>query len=463
MSETNDVEPDTEIVQRDAQGNYYVIRKGEGVRVNPDGSQHTPPANGEPDDSFADARAKIAVLKMSDEDQAEFLLETLVPNARERAKLESATAEVPGNRTAVLVFASDIPMERKHWLWKNRIAIGCISLVVGRMGIGKSTLTYELVANVTTGRLRGEYEGIPKYVGVCATEDSWATTIRPRLTAAGADLTKVFHIKTKEHKGDVGDAMLLKFPDDFDLIESACDQVDMTLLVVDPLISRIGDADTYKSSDVRKVLEPLKEIAERRKFSVIGIMHPKKGAVGDPLEQIAGAFGFGEVARSVHTVVMDPDTPDRRMFGTVKNNDYDKFKLKTYAFTIKNSEVPLDDGEMISIGALEWLENSDESIFDAIIRENKHLKNAASGQKSGEKKVSRVEAAAGFLTDHFTKHGPTSRPEIIGLGAVKGHSESSLNRAIKTEGFSTKRGSGVGAAALWGITEQFTTDEGELT
>jgi len=42
---------------------------------------------------------------------------------------------------------------KPEWLWPGFIRIGKVCLIIGEGGVGKSTLTYKLIAAVTTGTL----------------------------------------------------------------------------------------------------------------------------------------------------------------------------------------------------------------------------------------------------------------------------------------------------------------------
>ena len=61
-----------------------------------------------------------------------------------------------------------------------------------------------------------------------------------------------------------------------------------------------------------------------------------------------GSKAFTAVARSVHTVVPDPDdeTDQRRLFGTPKNN-LGRSDLPTLAFTITGHPIDTDDGHRL--------------------------------------------------------------------------------------------------------------------
>ena len=59
------------------------------------------------------------------------------------------------HRRLRLTRASSIEVRPVHWLWDQRLPLGSLSLIGGREGIGKSTLAYQLAADVTQGRLPG--------------------------------------------------------------------------------------------------------------------------------------------------------------------------------------------------------------------------------------------------------------------------------------------------------------------
>ncbi|MFI8255167.1 AAA family ATPase [Streptomyces filamentosus] len=67
----------------------------------------------------------------------------------------------------------------------GRIPLGGLTLVVGRGGIGKSTLLAEFTAWTTRGERKGEFYGKPRDVMYVADEDSLEDTATPRRLAAG--------------------------------------------------------------------------------------------------------------------------------------------------------------------------------------------------------------------------------------------------------------------------------------
>lgn len=320
----------------------------------------------------------------------------------------------PRSRALQLTPASAIRPRPVVWLWEGRLALGTLALLAGREGIGKSTSAYWIAARVTRGELPGESHGKPRGVLIAATEDSWEHTIVPRLMAAKADLDRVFRVEVRTaddiHVG-------LSLPHDLHALEDAAVQTDSGLLLLDPLMSRLGEQDTHKDSEVRIALEPLVALADRTGMAVLGIMHHNKSGSTDPLQLVMGSKAFTAVARSVHTVVIDPDddTEQRKLFGTPKNN-LGRTDLRTLTFTIVSTPVDTDEGTAWT-GRLVWGADLNESIGSVMGRAGDGTDKTATGE------------AADWLLDFLTMKGPVASAMVKSEGAKVGHSLDALKRA----------------------------------
>src|SRR5215211_8806832 len=92
---------------------------------------------------------------------------------------------------------SGVEPEKVSWLWPSWLALGKLALVDGDPGLGKSAMTLDLAARVSSGR--GFPDGAEcESAGVVllSAEDGLADTIRPRLDAAGADTSKILALAT---------------------------------------------------------------------------------------------------------------------------------------------------------------------------------------------------------------------------------------------------------------------------
>lgn len=346
-------------------------------------------------------------------------------------------------RRALLTSAADIQMRRVKWLWKERIALGTLSLVAGEPGMGKSTLVYWIVGQMTQGTLYGEFAGKPKDVIICATEDSWEHTIVPRLAAAGADRSRVYRVDISNADEVMSGLNLMT---DQDLLGEICEDKDIGLMVLDPLISRLGDKDTHKDSEVRKALEPMCAIADRLQFSIIGLMHHNKSGSTDPLKSVMGSTGFGAVARSVHSVVHAPqddedyDGPEQRLFGTIKNNlgktsGNGPHQLDTWLFHIETVTFDTEDDDPIplSVGSICWDGDAALSVADGMSEKARIEREG----KNSSKGPTKIELATAFLTNLFEKRGHAiKKTEVLEIAKqpMNGpHTEPTLDRAMRQD------------------------------
>jgi hypothetical protein len=229
------------------------------------------------------------------------------------------SAEKQRQGSPVLIRMADVKPEQVSWLWKQRVAFGKLNLIAGDPGVGKSFITLDIAARGTTGRdFPDGAPGCPPIpVVVLSAEDGTADTIRPRLEAAGADLNLVVQLRAKK----IGERELpiTSLSVDLEVLESAVEQTGARLVIVDPISAYMGDADSYKNSEVRAVLAPLAALAERKSIAVVGVTHLNKG--GDSaLYRVLGSIAFAATARALHGVCELSDSSGRRVFGWLKGN-----------------------------------------------------------------------------------------------------------------------------------------------
>lgn len=330
--------------------------------------------------------------------------------------LEQPVGPDPG-RHVDLTPAANIAPRRVRWTWDHRIATGTIALLAGPEGLGKSTVAYWLAARISRGELEGEHHGTPRGVLVCATEDSWAHTIVPRLMAHGADLHRVYRIQVRDDS-DIDHGLSL--PADLDDLARRATEVDAALLVLDPLMSRLHEGlDTHRDGDVRRALEPLADMAETTGLAVLGIIHHNKSGSVDPLQLVMASKAFTAVARSVHTVIRDPsdDTQNTRMLGTPKNN-LGTVDLPTLTFAIQPWTYPTDDGDGTT-GQIAWGPERRETIAEAL---------AATVRDPDEKNA--LDEAVEWLADYLEDAGGRAEAGPAQAAArAAGHAERTLRRA----------------------------------
>lgn len=349
-------------------------------------------------------------------------------------------------RRLVLTSADTISPRRVRWLWDGRVALGTLALLAGREGVGKSTVAYWLAARVTRGELPGEYQGEPRAALICATEDSWTHTIVPRLMAAGADLGRIHLMEVVADTVHVG----LSLPRDVPDVERAAAEVGAGLLLLDPLMSRLdAGLDSHRDHEVRQALEPLARLADQASVAVVGLIHHNKSTSTDPLQLVMGSRAFSAVARSVSTVIPDPDddTNTRRLFGTPKNN-LGRTDLPTLAFRVESHPIETDDGTAWT-GRVEWGDDSPVTIGEAMRR--------AVGDAREDQGA--ATECADWLRDHLTgqggcaESGPTKR-----AARSAGHSEWALRRARERLSIVTES-QGFPRVTTWSLPESLPSRE----
>lgn len=322
-------------------------------------------------------------------------------------------------RTVEFITAADVPPVKLEWLWYARLARGAITLLEGAPENGKSTLLLDLAARVSYGdSFPGEQTTRePGDVVMMIAEDDLATTVVPRLMAAGADLTRIhfLSITRDEH----GDPVPFHLSDDSKRLLAKCQDVNAVLVVVDPLVSFLGSrrghtVNTGNDMEVRKALGPLKDLAEHTRAAVVAIRHYRKGTAANAMEAGGGSVAFAALVRVILAALPDPEE-DRYLLAVAKNNLVQKQKRPAFAYTI----VPWECDE--DIGRIAWGEVVNMSANEILIAQ-------AEADKGGKK----AEAQA-FLEARLAEGDWVPSAEIF-KDALEGHglSDKALRRAKET-------------------------------
>jgi RecA-family ATPase len=195
-------------------------------------------------------------------------------------------------------------------------------MLAGEPGLGKSQLSAFLAAIVTTHGHWPNGEGRAELgsVIVLSAEDDAADTIVPRLSAAGAELSRV-HIVSAVTTDDHNGRRLFNLQSDLSALEETIAHVgDVRLVIIDPVSSYLGKIDSHKNAEVRTVLEPIGEMASRLRVAVVAVTHFSKGGGTSANNRIIGSIAFVAAARAAFIVSRDPDDDSRRLFVSSKNN-----------------------------------------------------------------------------------------------------------------------------------------------
>ena len=332
----------------------------------------------------------------------------------------------------VIVAESFVSIRAKptRWLWDGRIPLGNVTMLVGREKLGKSTLTVELAARLSRGDLPGDLNGQPAGSLILSYEDSPASTIKPRLLAAGADLD---HVRLVSASRD-GTQDLVSLPDDVERIAELAVEHGARLLIVDPFSASLnGNIDNHRDQDVRRAIAPLVALAGQANLAVLVLAHWNKASGGSPLDRVLGSRGLTAAVRSVLAFGVSPDadehSADRVLAHAASNLGPEAPSLTC---RIEARIVQAGDGEAIPTSRLVIVGESDARAEDLLVV-----------RREGER--SAIEQAADWLEDELADgEWRLSRD----LKAAANCSESTLKRAAKKLGVQEAR-RGFPAVTQW--------------
>jgi putative DNA primase/helicase len=212
-----------------------------------------------------------------------------------------------------VVRMADVEPVIVHWLWYPYIALGKFTILEGDPGLGKSWLTCAIAASVSLGRgLPGAEPFEPGDVLMLSAEDGLGDTLRPRLNAVEADVTRVFALNVP----------LTFNAEGLSNLEAAVVEYNPKLVVIDPLFAYTGGkTDIHRANECRAISAPLAAIAERSDCAIVAVRHlGKSRGGGHALNAGIGSIDFAAAARSVLLVGQDPDDHSKRALVQTKNN-----------------------------------------------------------------------------------------------------------------------------------------------
>lgn len=234
--------------------------------------------------------------------------------------MEAARAEPNVDADGVVFRTFDeIREEEIDWLWPSHLARGSVTLLCGDIDLGKSKVTLDLASRHSRGRPwpDGTPGGRAGVTIILSAEDHAGYTIKPRLTAMDADYKKVVNVEAVRVGGK---ERQLSLDTDLTMLESLVEATGADLIIIDPLNSYLGKADSWKDSEIRRVLGPLAKFSERAGVAIIGLVHLTKSTDRKALMRIQGSVAFPAFARLVFGVTENPAVEGERILVSMKAN-----------------------------------------------------------------------------------------------------------------------------------------------
>lgn len=332
--------------------------------------------------------------------------------------VEVATMGPP--RRARITWATEIEPEPVVWAWEDggegRIPAGSLSVAGGREGTGKSSFGIWMSAHASRGTLPGSFSGTPRKVFYVALEDSWKYTLVPRLIAAGADLNMIGRFEVVSLDDD---ELTLSLPHDNAILESEINQHNVALVVIDPLMSVIGERiDTHREREVRSALDPLAKIADRTGAVILGIAHFSKGGGTDAASLITGSGAFKNVPRSVFGFARDDADENQGRVMTQVKNSLGRDDLPSLGYVIESADVETKKGTATT-GKFVFTGESDRSVADI-------LRDSRTGPEEHEERKEATAWLVGYLIDNG---GEMPAKDVFKAGQAEGYTRDVLKRA----------------------------------
>jgi putative DNA primase/helicase len=302
------------------------------------------------------------------------------------------------------------------WLWRNKLPLGEITNFNGLPGEGKSVVTCNVAAAVTTGGkfLDGTENTLgPSEVLILSTEDRPETVLVPRLRAAGADLSKVILIKstlTTTATGKGGERSVA-LDADIDAIKTTLrENPNIRLFVIDPVSNHLGKKSMLKEQEVRDVLNELSLDG----VATLIVCHLNKNANLGAQQRTMGAGAFTGRARAAFAFVSDLEDKEVHHMVSTKAN---YAKASGLRYGIETKRITLDDGSTEEVPYVVYL---GESTGDA-----DRLLDMDAKRRSDPTKTQRAQD---FL-QAFLADGPKPQTECVKGARELGISERTLDTA----------------------------------
>lgn len=329
---------------------------------------------------------------------------------QEKVPLDLEKKEAGPKPEPFIVPLADVTPEDIVWLWEPYIPQGKLTILEGDPGVGKTWLALTIAAVVSRGWPFPGEDGIPKAqrepanVLYLSAEDSLADTLRPRLDAADADVTRVFALtgwKCADPRTGKEETRTITLAD-LPVIEEALERVRPALFIVDPIQAYLGaGVDMHRANEVRPVLAGLAALADRYRCAVLCIRHLGKSPQDRAVYRGLGSIDFAAAARSILLVGQDPQDEGKRVLAQVKNSLAPLGTSLRFGF---------HDGRLLWCGA-------SQVTAEALL----------APPRSDEEK-SALEEACEFLSEALSR-GPRPADEVLKEARKLGISEITLRRA----------------------------------
>jgi len=309
-----------------------------------------------------------------------------------------------------LTCLSNVRSEDITWLWEPYLPLGKLSILEGDPGQGKTFLALALAAVVSNGWSLLNKDGTmtqPVKKGrvlYLTCEDGLADTLRPRLEKMGANLENIIALEGQYITGS--EEIKAVSIQDVNVLRSALEQVEPSLVVIDPIQGFLGPGiNMNRAEEVRPLMSILGKLATEFKCAILIIRHLTKSGKDRVGYRGMGSIDFTGAARSVLLVGKNPDNEADRVIVHTKSN------LSEYGKSI---------GFTINDGKFEWLGHVEVTAAEVLAPERVDFED--------EEEKTPYKEARKYLIDNL-KDGAKPAKEILDGVQYSGFSIRTLKSA----------------------------------
>jgi hypothetical protein len=322
---------------------------------------------------------------------------------------------------------ADVTPSTVSWLWEPYLARGKLSVLDGDPGTGKSFITIDLAARLTSGRtLPGSTESMsPSPVLVLNAEDDIRDTILPRAKAAGADLGKL-HVLAAP---GLGLDRLPSFPKDLESLQRSILETGAAFVIVDSMMAFFPPAVSANNDQCfRQALTPLAELAASTGACILFVRHLRKAGGASAIYRGLGSIGIMGAMRTGLMISRHPDDPDLRVLTLSKTNIGPP--ARSFGFRLEKRE---EDGQTY----VNWTGALDLPADDLF------------GTSVPLRAGSRTRERAGEWLRTFLAKGPRRAQEVFEAARAAGFADRTLNRIKDAIGIESRAVRKKGVTEWW--------------
>ena len=189
--------------------------------------------------------------------------------------------------------------------------------------------------------------------------------------------------------------------------------------------------NSYKDQDVRRVLAPLAEVADKTGAAIVFARHLKEAGHGRRRRR--WFWGIGAACRSVLPADRDPETQERLLSSSVKSSVSRKPPMVAYRIqrVVYPDSLPIETSRIVWDGESSWTAE------------------ALAAHAMGNEDRRRIEEAKDFLQVELSQ-GPRRAKELIKGADECGIAKRTLERAADAMGVARTR-EGFGGPMSWSL------------